>query len=523
MRKFGALLQVSFWGMLYSMNLSGISRKGQRSGIGILVLAGGLMLALSASYSVGLAAALSAQGALDLLPVLMSMTAVFLCAAFSLFGAQGILFNTRDMDMALSWPVSPLQLVLSRLLALYLENIFLLGVWMLPVWTAWMWQGGCAPAAFVALPVGVVLLAFLPCLLSMTAGFVLALLSARFSHKALIGNLLYLALLIGILAGSFAMQSTLFQAENPVLFSWPMRPFHWFTGVLKLQEPALAALAAVCLVPFFLVCWLISRRYTAILTLLATHQARFDYALTRQHASGRMLALICREFRRYFSVSIYLFNTGVGLLLLAAAAVAAAAQRTRIDSVMAALELDGLSAISTLSLFVGFILAMTQPTTCSISLEGGQLWILKNAPLRPSELFAGKILMQLILVSPFLAVCVPVLGWALGISAVQIASLLIAAMGLALCIAPMGLAVNLCFPKLDAPNPTVVVKQSAATLVGLLAGFALLAPGALLYRLFPFAADGCAWLLAATVIYLTLAGIFGKWLLTRGAELLDML
>ena len=68
MRKFGALLQVSFWGMLYSMNLSGISRKGQRSGIGILVLAGGLMLALSASYSVGLAAALSAQGALDLLP-----------------------------------------------------------------------------------------------------------------------------------------------------------------------------------------------------------------------------------------------------------------------------------------------------------------------------------------------------------------------------------------------------------------------------------------------------------------------
>ena len=520
MRKFCTLMKVSFWGMLYAMNLAGGSRKKRISGFGILVLAGALMLALSASYSFSLSLALAEQEALDLLPVLMSLTAVLLCTIFSWFGAQGILFNTRDMDLALSWPVTSLHLVLSRILALYLENLFLLGVWMLPVWIAWMWQGGCPPAAVIALPVGVVLLAFLPCLFSMTAGFLLALVTSRFAHKALIANLLHLVLLIAIFAGSYGLQRTAFSPNNPAFFAWPMLPFQWFTGVLKLQDSSLMALAAVCLLPFFLAAWIISWRYNAILTLLATHRARFDYKLTGQRSSDLMRALVRREFRRYFSISLYLFNTGIGLLFLALTAIAAVTQRNRIGDMLALLELDAFPLTAILALWVGFILAMTQPTSCSISLEGKQLWILKSAPLRSIDLFGSKILMQLAMVLPFLFVCVPALGWALGIGAAQTASLLASAISLAFCIAPVGLIINLCFPKLDAPNPTVVIKQSAATLVGLLAGFALLLPGVVLYRFFAQACGGCAWLLMTAFLYIVVCVASWRWLLTRGTRLL---
>ena len=383
MRKFGALLKASFWGMLYAMNLAGGNQKRRISGAGVLALAGGLMLMLSATYSFSFSTMLAQQGMVDMLPVLMSLLAVILCAAFSLFGAQGILFSTRDMDLALSWPVSPLQLVLSRVLALYLENLFLLGVWMLPVWLAWMLQGGCTPAAFIALPISVLLLAFLPCVLAMAAGFVLALISARFSHKALINNLLYLLLLAGVFAGSFSLQGQMLQMQSAFFASWPMRPFLWFTEALKLQDASLAALAAVCFLPFLLIAWLISRQYAAILTLLASHRARFDYRLTRQHSSGHMRALIGREFRRYFGISIYLFNTGIGLLLLAIGAVAAVLQKDQLQLLMVQLGSESMPMTAVLALTVGFILAMTQPTSCSISLEGEQLWILKSAPLRP--------------------------------------------------------------------------------------------------------------------------------------------
>ena len=523
MRKFGALLKVSFWGMLYAMNLAGGSRKRRISGAGVLALAGGLMLMLSASYSFSFSAALAQQGAVDMLPVLMSLLAVILCATFSLFGAQGILFSTRDMDLALSWPVPPLQLVVSRVLALYLENLFLLGVWMLPVWLAWMLQGGCMPAAFIALPVSVLLLAFLPCVLAMAVGFVLALVSARFQHNALLNNLLYLLLLAGIFAGSFSLQSQIFQVHSSFFTSWLMRPFLWFTGALKLQDVSLAALAAVCVLPFLLVAWLISRRYAAVLTLLASHRAHFDYRLTRQHSAGRMRALIGREFRRYFGISIYLFNTGIGLLLLAVGAIAAVLQRDQLQHLMAQFGSEAIPMTAALALTVGFILAMTQPTSCSISLEGEQLWIIKSAPLRPWELFGSKVGMQLILVFPVLAVCVPVMGWALGIPAAQNLALLAAAAAMAFCVAPMGLVVNLHFPKLDAPNPTVVVKQSAATLVGLLAGFALLLPGAVLYKLIPQALNGCGWLSAAAVLYLLAGVLFWRFLLTRGVSMLEEL
>lgn len=523
MRKFGALLKVSFWGMLYAMNLAGGNRKRRISGAGVLALAGGLMLMLSATYSFSFSTMLAQQGMVDMLPMLMSLLAVILCAAFSLFGAQGILFSTRDMDLALSWPVSPLQLVLSRVLALYLENLFLLGVWMLPVWLAWMLQGGCTPAAFIALPISVLLLAFLPCVLAMAAGFVLALISARFSHKALINNLLYLLLLAGIFAGSFSLQGQMFQMQSAFFTPWPMRPFLWFTEALRLQDASLAALAAVCFLPFLLIAWLISRQYAAILTLLASHRARFDYRLTRQHSSGHMRALIGREFRRYFGISIYLFNTGIGLLLLAIGAVAAVLQKDQLQLLMAQLGSESMPMTAVLALTVGFILAMTQPTSCSISLEGEQLWILKSAPLRPWELFGSKIGMQLILVLPFLVVCVPVMGWALGVTTAQAVALLVAAVAMAFCVAPMGLVVNLHLPKLDAPNPTVVVKQSAATLVGLLAGFALMLPGALLFKLIPQVWNGCGWLAVAAVLYLTVGILLWRFLLTRGAAMLEEL
>ena len=121
---------------------------------------------------------------------------------------------------------------------------------------------------------------------------------------------------------------------------------------------------------------------------------------------------------------------------------------------------------------------------------------------------------------PFLFVCVPALGWALGIGAAQTASLLASAISLAFCIAPVGLIINLCFPKLDAPNPTVVIKQSAATLVGLLAGFALLLPGVVLYRFFAQACGGCAWLLMTAFLYIVVCVASWRWLLTRGTRLL---
>lgn len=523
MRKFAALFRVSFWGMLHAMNLAGGSRRRRVSGAGVLVLAGGLMLGLSSLYSFSIATTLSLGGSLDLLPLLMALVAVALCAVLGVFGAQGILFGTKDRDLALSWPVPPLWLVLSRVLALYLENLFLLELWMLPPWLIWLFLSGESPASVLGLLAGVVLLAFLPSFFAMAVGFLLTLVSARFTHKALVGNLLYLLLFVGILVGSFAMQNSLAARPDALLSAAAMRPLVWFVAVLRLQEGSLAALAAFCLLPFLALAWLVSLRYTAILTLLASHQARFDYKLTRRRSAGRMRALILREFRRYFGISIYLFNTGIGLLLLAAAAVAALVQKSQLEALLTMSDLADVPVPALVALTVGFVLSMTQPTSCSISLEGNQLWILKTAPLRPAELFGSKAAMQLLLTLPVTLVCTPALCWAFGLSAGQTLSLLAASLAFCLCIAPMGLLVNLQFPKLDAVNPTVVVKQSAATLVGLLGGWALLAPGALFYWLFPAAGDGCAWLAACALCYLLAAALFWRVLLTWGAKRLESL
>ena len=49
---------------------------------------------------------------------------------------------------------------------------------------------------------------------------------------------------------------------------------------------------------------------------------------------------------------------------------------------------------------MAFLLATVYPTAVSISLEGRTIWLLKEAPLKPSILFGAKICLNLVLAWP---------------------------------------------------------------------------------------------------------------------------
>ena len=82
----------------------------------------------------------------------------------------------------------------------------------------------------------------------------------------------------------------------------------------------------------------------------------------------------------------------------------------------------------------------------------------------------------------------------------------------------LGLFVNLCMPKLDAPNDMVVVKQSGAVLVTMLACFILVLAAAGLYVLCQGALGAAAVFVPLALVLALCAGL-ALLLATKGIQL----
>ena len=225
----------------------------------------------------------------------------------------------------------------------------------------------------------------------------------------------------------------------------------------------LAALWALCLVPFLVVVWLLAWQYKAIITRLSTHRTRSDYKLGRLSSSSQRGALLRKEARRWFGTPSYVFNTGIGLLLLPGAGVAALIYQESIRHFL--IVSNGLVLAPLLAAGIAFCLSTVAITGSSISLEGKQLWLLQCAPVPVTTILGMKVAFQLLVILPCLAVGWLMLCLAFALAPAEWVLLLVDGLLFALMCAPFGLWINLHFPKLDAVNDAVVVKQSASAML----------------------------------------------------------
>ena len=127
------------------------------------------------------------------------------------------------------------------------------------------------------------------------------------------------------------------------------------------------------------------------------------------------------------------------------------------------------------AMMMGFCLSMCTIAAPSVSLEGKYLWILREAPVDESTLIWIKVGFQLLLTLPCTVIAGVCIAVAVGMPVWQGVVLLLVTALFDVGHASFGLLMGLCFPKLDAVNETVVVKQSLAVFLGAFAPMAALA------------------------------------------------
>ena len=529
MKKFLALMKVSVKSMLLSStNSRGRSKKKAASGAGVILLIACLGLYMSGMYSSMLMSVLAPAHMEVLVFIFMGMGALAGGLLFTTFAVKGVVFGGKDNNLLLSMPVSSTALMTSRVSAIYLENLlvslFVLGP--AGVVCAFMTQSGVGrdPLFWVRLLIAVLALPLLDTALSVLFGALVAFLSAKVSKGALGQNIIMGVYLAAVFYFSFNLNGMIEGlAANAAgvkeSLSWAA-PMLWMADGIMGNWGLLLAFAACCIVPFALVVFGLGRVYRKAVTAFAARSARNDYRLSAQSASGQKKALLCMEARRFFGIPMYFWNSGLGLIMLVAMGVAALVMREELRMYLGLLE--GLPAMPLAALVMGFCLSMTVIAAPSISLEGKYLWILREAPVGEGTLLGLKTGFELLFSIPCTVIAGACIAIALGLPLWQGAALVAVTLLFAAGHAAFGTLIGLAFPKLDAVNETVVVKQSMAVMLGTFVPMAALGLCALLYWLGGMV-NGALALALPAVLLAALTAVCAAILAKRGPAMLKAL
>ena len=465
MKKFWVLLKVSVTSMLLSS--SGMGRKSRKkaaTGAEAMVLIAGLGLYLSGLYSSMLMEVLAPINMEVLVFIFMGMGALIGGLLFTTFGVKGVVFGGRDNDLLLSMPVSSTMLGPAGVVG------------------AIFTQGGVGHTLlfWVRLVIVVLALPLLDTALSVLLGALVAFLSTRMSKGILGQNIvmaIYMVAVFWVAANLNGMIEGLAANAAGVKdsLSWAA-PLMWMGDGLMGDWGLLLAFAVCCIIPFVLVVFVLGKVYGRAVTAFAARAARSDYKLSAQSATGQKKALLVKEAKRFFGTPMYMWNSGIGLIMLLAGGVAALVMRDDLREIVALLEGE-VPVLPLVALLMGVMLSMCAIAAPSISLEGKYLWILREAPLGESALLWIKVGFELLLTVPCTVVTGVCLAIALEMPVWQWAALLTSTILFAIGHGMFGMLMGLAFPKLDAVNETVVVKQSLAVFLAMFAPMVLMGLG----------------------------------------------
>ena len=489
MKKFFVLLNVSLRSMLLSStNSRGRSKRKAATGLGAVFLIAFLGLYLSGIYSYLLMKALAPSNMEVLVFIFMGMVALVGGLLFTTFAVKGVVFGGKDNDLLLSMPVPTTVLMTSRVTAIYLENLLFSVFVLVPagVICTFLTQSGVGHSLLFWIRLGIVVLS-LPLLdtaLSVLLGALVAFVSARLSRGALGQNLVMGIFMAAVFYFSFHLSDMISGLAQNVAgvkasLTWAA-PVLWMGEGIMGDWGMLLAFVLCCVFPFALMVMGLGRVYRQAVTAFAAQSVQSNYRLSAQTASGQKKALLKKEMKRFFGTPMYFWNAGMGLIMLLAAGAAALIMR---DKLLAYVEMAGYSMplLPMAAAVIGFCLCTCPIAAPSISLEGKYLWILRESPMEESSLIWVKVGFQLLLTLPSTVIAGICFSVAFGFPLWQGAVLLMATLLFAVGQASFGMLMGLCFPKLDAVNETVVIKQSMATVLSMFASIAILWAAAGLY------------------------------------------
>ena len=482
-------------GTAFDLNISSKKKikSGKKKGIAlyIAILFFVLMLAgVSFVYSYAIGTSLKMIGKLELLPELMMAVTCVITLMTTIYKVKGTIFGFKDYDIVMSLPVKTSDIVASRLILLYIINIVFTLMIIIPMSIAYGILAQASPLFYAVNFLTVLFVPLVPMVVATIIGTIIAVVAARFKHSNVINIIITFVLLAGFMTFSFKVDDTkqvlgeigaamTKQVDNlyPLakMFRMAVTEFNFISIILFLVISILA---------FVLFSLIVGFKFKTINTIMSSNYTKSNYKIGKLEQTSPFIALYSKEMKRYFSSTLYVMNTGFGIVMMSMGAVATLFMSK--EALAKVLDAPGISRyIGTLvPIFVSMCVAMTCVTACSISLEGKNLWILKESPLSAKTIFHSKIAVNLTMTLPAVLIDGIIIAIGFKLQFEEFLILLAMPTAYAFFTAIFGLIINLKLPNLSWITEITVIKQSAAVMVAILGGlFMVTIPIVLIFTL----------------------------------------
>ena len=401
----------------------------------------------------------------------------------AIYKSQGILFDSKDNDLLFSLPIKRSTILFIRTLKLILFQYMYNALFVIPALGVYVYFEHPSIKFYLISIVMFLLLPLIPTVIGSVFGYIVKLVSSKFKAKKIIQTVLSLAIFFGIYY--ISMNSETFLSNivekatdiNDIIIRIYYPIGSYILLINKFDFILLIKFIIINIIPFIIFVIIGQRYYFKIISSnknITTAKRKSNSSVIK--VNKPIIALTKKELKRYFSSSVYMFNTIFGLILLLVGTVILCIKGgNALDSIINEMDIESSLSVNILFYFLVLMAGlMTSITSSSISLEGKTINITKSLPVSVKTILNSKILYCYIIEMPFMIISIIlfIIFFKPGILFVILTTLLsIIVIGIS---STIGLIVNLKYPKLSFHNDTEVVKQSMSSMISVFIGMGLL-------------------------------------------------
>lgn len=425
------------------------------------------------------------ENLLEPIPGYIIAFACLLTMVFDIFKTGGTLFNKNHENIVFSIPIDRKTIVISRILKMYLEDIMFM---------FFIFASGFGTYAIMLKPdlifyLMVFVLLFvsplLPMAIAIIVGVFFSWLFARFKFKNMLSivmmtstTILSIFLIIKIAVKSITeseVSQEVLDAQFADKLSSSMTsmaakfpPAQWFGEAMNNANILNFILISVLfIVSIVLVSAAIIKLFDVLYIAIYAVKNNNHYKITELKGESMMISMVKKEFKRYFSSSVYVTNTLVTPII--ASSVCVALYYIGIDTIASKIPFD-IPLVDVAPFVLNLLLCMMVPSSVSISMEGDTWWIINTLPVKSKDILNAKILMSLLLFAPFLLISEIFLFLAFSPTLVDGLFLILIPVCLLIFSCVIGVKINLWFPEFNWEDEVEVVKRSPTGFFGSIVG-----------------------------------------------------
>ena len=530
MSKLASLLRASMSGGLQLFDYRGKTERSRRLMPIILGMLIGTLMLLSGS---AMMTELKKDGAETAILAVYAFVTTIVIVMEGSYKAVDLLFKPRDNDTLLAMPIKRSTIVLARMIKFYLFEMVYCLIFLLPAIIAYAMNVEVGVLFCLVVVTMMILLPVIPIAVACMAGLIIAAITGRFKHKAFWQILLsgivtfaFVGVVIVINTSSEFDGQMMAKLGNKITeFYYPVAAFVKLVTHFDIWE--YLGFVVVNLGVLVLTVLVVSKFCFQVISRLGTvsriTETGTDYSFA-QHS--QTAAMVRKEITRYFNTPVLLMNTAIGLVFFVVAVGALCLKFEDVAGSLVNSVEDFPLTIGEMRAFlpgvtfamVAFASLLTCITATMISLEGRAINNLKSLPISGVKVIMTKVLAAMLLIVPITGLGSLVMAVRFQFGLVETLLVLIGVVVMPLVTELIGIIINLKYPRFDADNDTVVVKQSASVMVATFLGLGMVLFTISLTFATVFLAGQVVGLLIMDAIYVIVSLFLYFAIVTRGEE-----